>query len=327
MRTACIHMIFAISLAGCAPRTYSPSDYAIVTDAAPVASEQNQDVLGQSSPDVPSDVAAAIDAPLVDAPVSVADTPLANVDISSGLTNEFIALPKGEFLMGSTQVQVVQSTYEQEAPQHAVAVSAFFLQRHEVTAAEYKTCTDAGACSATPSSLTDIGCTGDNPLLKQHPLNCVTKEQALTYCSFIGARLPTEAEWEYSARSCDAGLNPRTYPWGDQVPDCTRVIFQEAGVNGCGTSAAWPVCSKVNGNSKQGLCDLAGNVWEWVNDVFGSYPDFARTDPQGPKGPGNGVIRGGSFSVPALGVRAAIRGSPGPAEHHLDIGFRCAKSL
>jgi formylglycine-generating enzyme required for sulfatase activity len=79
-----------------------------------------------------------------------------------------------------------------------------------------------------------------------------------------GYRLPTEAEWEYASRS--GGLE-RKYAWGDEKATCARAVIDDGG-NGCGRDSTWPACSKTAGNTAQGLCDMIGNVMEWVQDCY-----------------------------------------------------------
>ena len=135
-----------------------------------------------------------------------------------------------------------------------MTVKSFQLAKTEVTNKQYKACVEAGAC--TPPSSYEGG--DDQPVVN------VDWNQAKAFSEWVGGRLPSEAEWEYAARS---GGKERKYPWGDEEPSCERAVMNQGG-NGCGRNATWPVCSKTAGNTSQGLCDMAGNVWEWTQDWY-----------------------------------------------------------
>ena len=146
--------------------------------------------------------------------------------------------------------------------------------------------------------------------------------QAVAFCAWAGARLPTEAEWEYAARSGGRG---QAYAWGDTEPTCQLAVMRDSSGRGCGQNRTWPVCSKTAGNSAQGLCDLAGNVYEWVSDWHASYTPQAAVDPGGPPSGSYRVFRGGSFGSYAAALRAAYRYYDHPSDSGYDLGFRCAR--
>jgi len=132
--------------------------------------------------------------------------------------------------------------------------------RSEVTVAQYRVCMQAGTCSA-PMFSKDIdkGCNLDYPDRAEHPMNCVNWSQANDFCAWAGGRLPTEAEWEAEATN----KGTRRFPWGAQAPSCEVAVMKQGG-EGCGRDSTWPVCSKPKGHSVSGLCDMLGNVWEWM---------------------------------------------------------------
>ena len=145
--------------------------------------------------------------------------------------------------------------------------------------------------------------------------------QAKAFAVWAGERLPSESEWEYAARS---GGKDRKYPWGDEEATCETAVI---GGSGCGNNAARPVCSKPKGNTEQGLCDMAGNAWEWVEDWYhGSY-DGAPTDGSAWESPTGSfrVVRGGSWLSVASLARAAYRSYDVPAYRNADIGLRVAR--
>jgi len=206
-----------------------------------------------------------------------------------------------------------------ELPVHEVEVPPFEITRTEVTVAMYRACRSAGDCSEP-----DVGgsCTwsGSAGAAEDHPINCVDWSQAQAFASWVGegARLCSEAEWEYAARS---GGQQRTYPWGDASPDCDRVVM-----SGCGGDTQ-PVCSRRSGNSEQGVCDLAGNVWEWVQDWYHSSYDDAPDDGSAWESPAGSdrVRRGGGWLSTADSLRATTRYRDVPGFRHRNLGVRLCR--
>jgi formylglycine-generating enzyme required for sulfatase activity len=158
-------------------------------------------------------------------------------------------------------------------------------------------------------------------------VNCVTWHQAKRYCEkWAGGRLPSEAEWEYAARSAGQAI---TYPWGDEKATCHYAVMNvDAHTAGCDTGRTMEVCSKKPGNTDQGLCDMAGNVWEWVEDDwhynYKGAPDDGSAWLDDPRG-SDRVVRGGSFVNAAGYLRAANRNVVGPSVYNFFNGFRCAR--
>lgn len=254
-----------------------------------------------------------------------------------------VKLPTATFLMGSTpremQAAIVRCERETfghqcaelahffraEGHAHPVTVSGFWLDRTEVTVAAYDRCAAAGRCAASGVRRGDPRF--DAPAL---PVTHVRWEDAATYCEAVGGRLPTEAEWERAAR----GPERRTYPWG-ALYGARRSNHGSFGPDPTderdGHRGPAPVGSYPSGRTPDGVLDLAGNVAEWVADLYVvdeqgyGYPETEEHDPRGPAQGGAGVhvVRGGSFQDGAPWLRAAARMTT-VAQRDPTIGFRCA---
>jgi formylglycine-generating enzyme required for sulfatase activity len=150
--------------------------------------------------------------------------------------------------------------------------------------------------------------------------------QAVTYCQSVGGRLPSEAEWEYAARSRGQDI---AYPWGNEEPCCARAIIDDGG-SGCGTGLPWPVCSKETGNSTQNLCDMTGNLMEWVRDNWHGNYNGAPTGGSAWETGGNRLPRGGSFINGTGNKLLTTTGRGlyfGDTYQNTFIGFRCARDV
>jgi serine/threonine-protein kinase len=223
---------------------------------------------------------------------------------------EMVYVPGGIFEMGSADGD------DHEQPVHTVTLDSFWIDKTEVTNAEYARCVVDGTCS--PPSESGSGTResyyGDSQF-DNYPVIYVSWYDADTYCQWVGGRLPTEAEWEYAARGPDGNV----YPWGNDPPNDTLLNYDH-NVGDTTEVGAYP-----DGASWVGAMDMAGNVWEWVADWYdGDY--YASSPSQNPKGPetrDEKVARGGGWSVSGAGGRAASRYHPLPDDRLDALGFRC----
>lgn len=265
--------------------------------------------------------------------------------VDSDCPESQVPVPGGMFWMGDQDL-------DKSKPVHKVTLSPYCIDRTEVTVAAYRLCVEAGACPPASATVDWKGmkpedktkwsqfCTWGKRGHDKHPINCVDWTQAKTYCEWLGGRLPSEAEWEYAARGNDS----RNYPWGNQLPDATRL-------NACGSECAsmaqqrldvswtpmyagddgWPATAPVGrypkGASPFGVLDMAGNVWEWTADGFADYSSEPATNPEisrhdeSPR-----VTRGGAWlSEVAARVRASDRLGLAPGCRINSLGFRCAR--
>ncbi len=224
---------------------------------------------------------------------------------------EWVKIPGGTFAMGSER-------WPDAKPVHQVVVKGFELAKSEVTNKQYRACVAAGACSEL-----SVKCATAAFSVDDQPVVCVTWDQAAAFSAWAGGRLPSEAEWEYAARG---GGKKRDYPWGDAPATCDRAVLDEGGY-GCGLKKSWPVCSKPKGNTPQGLCDMAGGVYEWVEDAYHDTYEKAPTDGGAweEDKPRHRVVRGGSWSRKADYLFTSLRGAASPWNANVTLGFRPAR--
>ena len=218
-----------------------------------------------------------------------------------------IHIPAGEFMMGDDA-----SAFKPEKPGHLVYLDDYWMDETEVTNAQYRLCIEAGACEMR-RTLEDPKLNGDDqPVL-------VTWEDAQAYCALVGARLPTEAEWEKAAR----GTDERLWPWGHEFEPGRANLVGDG--DGYGLTA--PVGMFLSGASPYGLLDMAGNASEWVADWF-DETYYERSPYENPTGPASGeqkvfrssIANGGSGPEKCRTV-ARYRGDPG--DIRWAYGFRC----
>jgi len=228
----------------------------------------------------------------------------------------------GSFSMGCDEAQ--DSTCDaREKPKHEVELKEYEIDTTEVTAKQFKACVEADACEV-PAACVE-GCNYGAADKDSFPVNNVSWVQADAYCRWAGKRLCSEAEWEKAARGTDG----RKFPWGDEDAKCSYAVMNDGG-NGCGTNGTLAVGSKPDGASFYKVLDLAGNVWEWVNDLYSStYYNECGTSCSDPRGPATGefrVIRGGCFvSAGNVDLRASARSGFRPDAVANGFGIRCCK--
>jgi formylglycine-generating enzyme required for sulfatase activity len=219
-----------------------------------------------------------------------------------------IRIPAGTFWMGS-------DSSENASPAHEVEITySYYMDLFEVTNGDYLNCLSAEECAA-PNRVPFETWTAPENAFK--PITYVDWNMAKTYCEWRGARLPTEAEWEYAARSSDL----RTYVTGGDVPDC-----QLANIQGCwqGTTDVGTFFTDL---SPFGIYDMLGNVAEWVNDFYDPryYAIAPRQNPTGPERGSEGhVIRGSAWSLKDTQTFTTYYRAAAPEKYFApDLGFRC----
>jgi formylglycine-generating enzyme required for sulfatase activity len=209
-----------------------------------------------------------------------------------------------------------------EAPVHAVKLAAFYIDRNEVTNAEY-----AKFVEATRHKPPANWKGGTLPAGRvDFPVTGISWQDAADYAAWAGKRLPSEAEWEATARGSDA----RKYPWGNEW----HAGFANIGVRSAEKVEADKYPSGITevgkypqGASASGALDLIGNVWEWVADEIELYPGSSATLPAPTENPAPTlrVIRGGAYDGDQK-HDASYRGFLDGSLPYPKVGFRCAKN-
>jgi formylglycine-generating enzyme required for sulfatase activity len=271
-----------------------------------------------------------------------------------------VYIRRGCFLRGQKHGSFV------DAPSQRICLSAFWIDRNEVSVKQYAQCVRSGLCSqpiaSSPASWRGSRCNWGLRGRSGHPINCVTWSQAMAFCWWIGRALPTEAQWEYAAR----GKASRRYPWGNAKPTCRRTVFYDFGTKGtiqgrpswlsiqvyrlipssfwkrgigCGKHTTWPINSKLlrNDVSPFGVYAMAGNVSEWTRDCYD--PNFYQKSQM--RNPVNArancasrVFRGGSWEGSVYSLDLAVRSHSHPGNWPNSgflavahkIGFRCVST-
>ena len=273
----------------------------------------------------------------------------------------------GRFARGCSRADTM--CFDNERPARMIELTPFLIDRTEVTVAAYRQCVSSGACSTeglrlhTPSHSTwnapsnghntthfdpareSSTCNWGTPGRDDHPINCVTWNQAVAYCKRAGKRLPTEAEWEFAARGSDG----RVYPWGDEEPSPAHlnacgpecVTWRvDAGIGPSptmydepdGFAATAPVGSFPQGKTEHGLLDITGNLFEWTSSAFGrgadepeyGYPYVAADGREASETAVEliRVVRGGSWYMGRSNARAAYRDFDRPDGRDYGLGLR-----
>jgi formylglycine-generating enzyme required for sulfatase activity len=241
-----------------------------------------------------------------------------------------VYVPAGDFTMGSNEGDPT------ERPVHMVYLEAFWIDRTEITNAMFARFADATGHRTDAERLGwswDYNSSGWNKTsgadwrhpsgpgsslngLENHPVLRVSWNDAVAYCAWAGRRLPSEAEWEKAARGTDA----RIFPWGNSSPSAALLNFDDT------IGRTTPVGNYPDGASPYGAWDMAGNVWEWVQDWY--QEDYYRlspaSDPTGPlSGEGHGM-RGGAWGVEAGRTSTTFREWGYTDNAYWSTGFRCA---
>jgi len=217
---------------------------------------------------------------------------------------EMLWVPAGTFAMGSNED-------DSEKPIHQVTLDGLWLYRTEVTNGQFAKFAEASG-RPIEGNWKDYSGRGEN-----HPVVCVTWNDAKAYAEWAGMALPTEAQWEYGAR----GAGGLTYPWGNEwdPKKCCNSDNQ-----GKGSPPTFPVGSFATDKSWCGALDLAGNVYEWCADWYEPYEAEAGHSPTGPNTGSTRVLRGGGWLYYGGYCRGAARHWGDPGSKHDCWGFRCA---
>jgi len=260
------------------------------------------------------------------------------------------AFPMGRSETGGDACPSDQACAPGEGPEHAVTVSPFWLDRFEVTVKRFRAFYEryplplpaegSGAHPKIPGSgwqadfaidlpesqatlLEQLACDDDAAFTASSdahdalPINCVSWPLAFLFCTEVGGRLPTEAEWEFAAAGGDEN---RSYPWGNETPDATHASFFPSELGATGQHPA--------GRGRYGHEDLAGSVWEWTLDWLDTnwYADGGATctDCARVSSGTHRALRGGAYGYDPITLRAAARSGDLPASRQAYIGFRCA---
>jgi formylglycine-generating enzyme required for sulfatase activity len=262
----------------------------------------------------------------------------AGTEMDARAPSDMIFVPAGPFTMGADK-----GGQEDEHPAHQVTLRGFWLDRTEVTNEAYERCVQASVCRPHDPKSSSLNRFGGDAAFRgpRQPISSISWDDARTYCKWVGKRLPTEAEWEKAARGTDA----RRFPWGEAPPDPSRGVYAGARTADVG--------SRPDGAGPFGHLDMAGNVWEWLEDHYDPYAyrrpgadrgvpgtceeilaaqdELRRKGAQGYTGTNpiptecERCLRGGAFNYDGPGLRSSNRVHHPGSFRLVMSGVRCAK--
>lgn len=243
--------------------------------------------------------------------------------------SRMIYVPGGTFDIGDDS-----SEQNDEKPARMITLDSFYIDETEVTNGAYAQCVDAGACPRPDrAGATYYQTYFGDPNFDDYPVINVSWYDADAFCAWRGARLPSEAEWEYAASFDPLERVKFKYPWGDTF-DGNRLNFCDVNCQRDDRGFEWddgfrdtaPVAGYPDGRSPKGIYDMLGNVMEWVGDWydFRAYRTITETNPRGPVDGEFKVIRGGSWYTPPGQIGNVMRDNLDPTVSQSTLGFRCA---
>lgn len=234
-----------------------------------------------------------------------------------------VLIPSGPFIMGSDERDGIIGidVGVDETPRHQVILPPYEIDRFEVTNHQYELFVEATHHRIPSEPRFPLFYKWENghpnPDQNEYPVNYVDFDDAASYCSWKGKRLPTEAEWEKAARGTDG----RKWPWGNQF-DKKKCNTDESRLN-------WtvPVDSLPEGASPYGVMGMCGNLAEWTSSWYQPYP--GNNLKREAFGETLKVVRGGAWSLPAHPFSRTSHRSYAvkPSKRHRSIGFRCARDV
>ncbi len=238
---------------------------------------------------------------------------------------EIVEIPEGYFMKGCNYHKD-ENCSEDEYPYLKIYLEKYHIMINEVNVAEYKACIDAGVCGNKTGTLphltynhTSNYCNIGSDRAENYPANCISWYGARAFCEWMGGVLPTEEQWEKAARGgCEFYENceeeSRIYPWGDEQATCKYASMKDpqTHIAGCGTGLTLPTASFEKGISPYGLYDMAGNAWEWCDDI----ELIGETEREI-------VMKGGSTIFDWKTLRISYRFSGDPVHTYTFSGFRC----
>lgn len=301
-RAASVALVFAALVVAFGPRLGVPLANATpeVSEPAPTGTPQPVMPTSDTEPETAEDEPKAHAKPKA---LGIARVPVPERD-------GMVLVPGGRFPMGTN----FPKSPPNERPQRVVAAAPFWIDKTEVTVAAYKACVEGKHCERPRKS--SAACTfdvGEGDL----PVNCVRWQDAESFCRNAKKRLPSEVEWELSARG-PAGY---VYPWGNRLPDCklANTLIRDNSGRGC-TARPWRVGSVPSNASLYGVLDLTGNVEEWTADWYSEHlSDVA------PRSGASHSLRGGGFQTAPSRSRSSTRDWGSAIEAGPNVGFRCAQ--